>query len=418
MILIASLGGSLEFYDFVVYGFFAHYIAARFFPASDSLISMLLTFSVLAIGYVIRPLGGIVLSSLGDRIGRRPVFIASIVVMTAATISIGLLPDYASWGVAAPIALITLRVVQGFCVGGELPGAITYAVEAAPRRAGLAGGIIICAVNTGVLLATFVNLAVQSTLSPANAAAYGWRIAFLVGGLCGVVSYLLRRKLDESPEFAKMHGAVVKQPFRETLRHHRAAVVAGALSIAVMAGFNGIMYGHMPAYLVQTLHYDPRDAAIAQNAYLIVSSIGLLAAGWAGDFVPRRHLLRLSCVLLVALSYPFYVALVAHSMNLTALFVLAALVFSLASGTWASLLADFFPVQVRFSGIALAYNVSVVVFSGFAALFASTVIRVTGSAASPAWYVIGCSLVTLVASLVQYRSWRAPHAQTTLKHSG
>lgn len=416
MILIASLGGSLEFYDFVVYGFFAHYIAARFFPASDPLVSMLLTFSVLAIGYVIRPLGGIMLSSLGDRIGRRPVFIASIVVMTVATICIGLLPDYATWGVAAPIALITLRVLQGFCVGGELPGAITYAVEAAPHRAGLAGGIIICAVNTGVMLATIVNLVVQSALSPADAAVYGWRIAFLVGGLCGVGSYLLRRKLDESPEFAKMQGAVVKQPFRETLRHHRAAVVAGALSIAVMAGFNGILYGHMPAYLVDTLHYNPRDAAVAQNAYLFVSSLGLLAAGWAGDFIPRRHLLRLSCALLAVLSYPFYAALVAHSVSLTVLFILAALVFSLASGTWASVLADFFPVQVRFSGIALAYNVSVVVFSGFAALFASTLIRVTGSAASPAGYVIVCSLVTLVASLVQYRSWRAPHAQASLSH--
>jgi MFS transporter, MHS family, proline/betaine transporter len=399
MILIASLGGSLEFYDFVIYGFFAHYIAARFFPSTNSLVSMLLTFSVLAIGYIIRPIGGIVLSSLGDRIGRRPVFIASIAIVTSATICIGLLPDYASWGMAAPIALIALRVLQGFCVGGEMPGAITYAVEAAPHRAGLAAGVIICAVNTGVMLATFVNLVVQSTLSPAEAAAYGWRIAFLVGGVCGVVSYLLRRNLEESPEFLQMRGAVVRQPFLETLRHHRGAVVAGALSIAVMAGFNGVLYGHMPAYLVQRLHYAPRDAAIAQNAYLLVSSVGLLAAGWAGDFVPRRYLLRISCVLLAALACPFYAALVAHSVNLTVLFVLAALAFSLASGTWASVLADFFPVQVRFSGISLAYNVAVVVFSGFAPLVCAALDRETGSPASPAWYVVGCALITLVAGL-------------------
>ncbi|MCG5073154.1 MFS transporter [Paraburkholderia tagetis] len=399
MILIASLGGSLEFYDFVIYGFFAHYIAARFFPSTNSLVSMLLTFSVLAIGYIIRPLGGIVLSSLGDRIGRRPVFLASIVIVTSATICIGFLPDYATWGMAAPVALIALRVLQGFCVGGEMPGAITYAVEAAPHRAGLAAGVIICAVNTGVMLATLVNLVVQSTFSPAEAAAYGWRIAFLVGGLCGIASYLLRRNLEESPEFLQMRGAVVRQPFRETLRHHRGAVVAGALSIAVMAGFNGVLYGHMPAYLVQRLHYVPREAAIAQNAYLLVSSVGLLAAGWAGDFVPRRYLLRFSCVLLAALAYPFYAALVEHSVNLTVLFVLAALAFSLASGTWASVLADFFPVQVRFSGISLAYNVSVVVFSGFAPLVCAALDRETGSLESPAWYVVGCALVTLVAGL-------------------
>jgi len=399
MILIASLGGSLEFYDFVIYGFFAHSIAARFFPASDPLVSMLLTFSVLAIGYIIRPLGGIVLSSLGDRMGRRPVFVGSIVVVTLATICIGLLPDYSRWGIAAPIALIGLRVLQGFCVGGEMPGAITYAVEAAPRRAGLAAGVIVCAVNTGVMLATIVNLVVQSALTPANAANYGWRIAFLVGGACGIVSYLLRRNLDESPEFRQMQGAVVKQPFRETLRHHRGAVVGGALSVAVMAGFNGVLYGHMPAYLIETLRYAPREAALAQNAYLLVSSAGLLAAGWAGDFVPRRYLLRLSCVLLAALAWPFYTALAAHSVNIVVLFVLAALVFSLASGTWASVLADLFPVQVRFSGIALAYNVSVVVFSGFAPLLCATFVRVSGSPAAPAWYVIGASLVALVANL-------------------
>ena len=399
MILIASLGGSLEFYDFVIYGFFAHSIAARFFPASDPLVSMLLTFSVLAIGYIIRPLGGIVLSSLGDRMGRRPVFVGSIVVVTLATICIGLLPDYSRWGIAAPIALIGLRVLQGFCVGGEMPGAITYAVEAAPRRAGLAAGVIVCAVNTGVMLATIVNLVVQSALTPANAANYGWRMAFLVGGACGIVSYLLRRNLDESPEFRQMQGAVVKQPFRETLRHHRGAVVGGALSVAVMAGFNGVLYGHMPAYLIETLRYAPREAALAQNAYLLVSSAGLLAAGWAGDFVPRRYLLRLSCVLLAALAWPFYTALAAHSVNIVVLFVLAALVFSLASGTWASVLADLFPVQVRFSGIALAYNVSVVVFSGFAPLLCATFVRVSGSPAAPAWYVIGASLVALVANL-------------------
>jgi MFS family permease len=407
MILIASLGGSLEFYDFIVYGFFAHYIAAHFFPAGDTRISMLITFSVLAVGYVVRPLGGIVLSSLGDRIGRRPVFVASIVVTTAATIGIGVLPDYRAWGMAAPLALIALRVVQGFCVGGEMPGAVTYAVEAAPRRAGLAAGVIICAVNSGVLLATLVNLAVQSTLDATQIASFGWRAAFLVGGLCGIASYVLRRKLDESPEFAKMHGAVVRQPFRETLRRHGRAVLGGILSVAVMAGVNGILYGHMPAYLIQTLHYDPRDAAIAQNAYLLVSSAGLLAAGWASDYVPRRHLLRLSCALIVAFSYPFYEALVAHSVNLTLLFVLAALAFSLASGTWASVLADLFPVQVRFSGIALTYNGSVLVFSGFAPIVASTLVRATGSLIAPAYYVIAAAAVSLVASFMLLRPARA-----------
>lgn len=400
MILIASLGGSLEFYDFIVYGFFAQFIAAQFFPNASSVISLLFSFSVLAIGYVIRPFGGIVLSSWGDRYGRRPVFLGSIIVVTTVTICLGLLPNYQSWGLAAPILLILLRLVQGFCVGGEMPGAVTYAVEAAPRRAGLAAGIIICAVNTGVLLATLVNLGIQTWLTAADAAAYGWRIAFLFGGVCGVVSWWMRRNLDESPEFKEMRGAVEKQPFRETLRHHGKRVAVGALSIAVMAGINGILYGHMPAYLVQQLHYVPRTAALAQNAYLVVSSCGLLAAGWLGDKIPRRYLLRASAALLVVLTYPFYQALVKHTVDPVVLFVLAALVFSLASGTWASVLADLFPVQIRFSGIALSYNASVMLFSGFAPLAATMLIRQTGSLSAPAYYVIGASVITLAASLL------------------
>lgn len=400
MILMASLGGSLEFYDFIVYGFFAHYIADQFFPNSSPMVSLLFSFSVLAIGYVIRPLGGIVLSSWGDRYGRRPVFLTSIVVVTSATICLGLLPNYRSWGIAASIILVLLRMVQGFCVGGEMPGAITYAVEAAPHRAGLAAGAIICAVNVGVLLATLVNVAIQSYLSAADAAAYGWRIAFLFGGLCGIVSYWMRRNLEESPEFERMRGAVVKQPFRETLRRHGRQVLSAVMAIAVMAGVNGVLYGHMPAFLVQQLHYAPRTAALAQNAYLVVSSFGLLAAGWLGDKVPRRYILRASAALLLVLSYPFYRALSAHSVDLVLLFILAALVFSLASGTWASVLADHFPMQIRYSGIALSYNIAVVAFSGFAPLLATMLIRETGSLASPALYVIAASAVTLLAGAV------------------
>lgn len=399
MILIASLGGSLEYYDFIVYGLFAHNLAAQFFPTHSAFLSTLLSLSVFAIGYVIRPLGGIVLSGWGDRYGRRPVFLVSIFVVTLATIALGVLPGYDRWGMFAPALLVLLRMLQGFCVGGEMPGAITYAVEAAPHRAGIAGAAIICAINVGVLLATFVNFCIQNTLSPADAGAHGWRIAFLFGGLCGIASFWMRRNLDESPEFKEMQQGVVRQPLVETLRHHARAVFAGALTIAVMAAVTGILYGHMPVYLIQQLHYGPREVALAQNVLLGVSVPAVLFSGWLADRITRRLLLQLSALLLIALAWPFYQALVHHSASLVTLFAVAALVFALSSGTWPSILADQFPVHVRYTGIALAYNLAVVLFSGFGPLIATLLIRTTDSLAGPAWYVIAVCAVSFVASL-------------------
>jgi len=399
MILIASLGGSLEYYDFIIFGLFAHNIAAQFFPTHSPFLSMVLSLSVFAIGYVIRPLGGIVLSSWGDRYGRRPVFLVSIFVVTTVTIVLGLLPSYERLGVWAPTLLILLRVVQGFCLGGEMPGAVTYAVEAAPARAGLAGAVIICALNLGVLLATFVNFCIQTALPPTDAGAYGWRIAFLFGGLCGIASYWMRRNLDESTEFKDMQQTVVRQPFLETLRHHSRAVIVGALTIGVMAAVTGILYGHMPAYLVQQLNYAPQAVAVAQNVFLAISVPAVLVCGWLADRMTRRKLLQISTVLLILLSYPFYWAIVNHQGNLSLLFAVAAIVFALASGTWPSILADQFPVQVRYSGIAIAYNLAVVAFSGFGPLAAVLLVHATASLIGPAYYVIGVCGVSFMASL-------------------
>ena len=397
VVALASLGGSLEFYDFVIYGIFAQYIARQFFPANDRSVSLILSFSVLAIGFLARPLGGVVLSGLGDRVGRRPVFLGSLFATTAATILIGLLPSYPTWGLAAPLLLVGLRLVQGICLGGELPGALTYAVEAAPQRSGLACGVIIVCVNGGVLVATLVNLGIQHALPPADVASYGWRIAFLLGGFIGCVSYLLRRSLEESPEFLRMHSHAA-HPVSELLRVHWKAVLTAAGVAAAVAGFTGMLYGFVPAYLVQSLQYSPSETALAMTTALLVSSAGLIVAGWAGDYLPRHLILRVGAGLLVVTILPIWSLIAAGSEHLVLLLGALSLVFSIVSGIWPSIIANLFPTRVRFSGIALSYNLCITILSGFAPLAASAMIERTGMLVAPAVYIAACGVVTVVAS--------------------
>src|SRR5437667_4642112 len=227
IVLLASLGGALEFYDFVIFGVFAKDIADAIFPKPTPLISLIVSFAAFAAGYLARPIGGIVLSHFGDRYGRRRVFLISIFVMSGATFGMGLVPSFGTWGAASSVSMVVLRLVQGFCLGGELPGALTYVVEAAPLRSAFVCSVVFSCVTLGVALATGVSLAVRTWLPIEMVTTLGWRVAFMLGGLGGLVSFRLRRSLEESPEFTRMKQLASRQPFREVLRAHSARVAVG-----------------------------------------------------------------------------------------------------------------------------------------------------------------------------------------------
>jgi MFS transporter, MHS family, proline/betaine transporter len=399
IVLLASLGGTLEFYDFVIFGIFAKDIADAVFPSASPLASLMASFAAFAAGYLARPIGGIVLSHYGDRYGRRKVFLWSVFVMSGATLGMGLVPSFAQWGVAASMLMVALRLVQGFCLGGELPGAITYVVEAAPRIAPLVCGVVFACVTLGVAVATGVSLSVRTFLDPALVPYYGWRIAFVLGGLGGVLSFVLRRSMEESPEFERMKGLASRQPFSDLLRTHRAQVLVGSAVLAGTACFNGLFFSHLPAYLSAVLKYDPRQAILSQTVGVLAAALGILLAGWAGDRIPPRYLLRTGVGLLIVFALPFYGALEARSVNLTLICVVAGLCAGLTNGSFAVLLTDLFPTRIRFTGVALVFNVSFTLFSGMAPLAATTLIQQTGSMVSPAYLMMGAALLALVGSI-------------------
>ena len=403
VILLASLGGALEFYDFVIYSQFALYIGRNFFPNDDPMMSLVTSFSVFAVGYLARPLGGIFFSHIGDRIGRRRVLIITILAMSAATVGIGLLPTYAQWGIAASILLVLLRVVQGFCLGGELPGAISYVVETAPRRSGFSVGIVFFCVNSGVLLAALLNLVVHETLTVEQIGAGGWRIGFLVGGVLGIISFFLRLSLEESKEFARIRkvAGASAVPFAELLRTHASAVVVGVAILAVTAGFNGLLFA-MPAFLPQVMGYESVRAIEAQNVALAIMSGGLLFVAWLSDRVSRKVLSLVGTALLMLLAWPFFSAAQNQSVGLIALFAGVGVVGSICAGTVIAVVADLFPTRIRFTGVALSYNVAFSLFSGLAPVMAALLARSMG-APTVAYYMIGCAALSFVAALVLHR---------------
>jgi MFS family permease len=403
IVLLASLGGTLEFYDFVIFGVFAKDIADAIFPSSTPLVSLMASFAAFATGYLARPIGGIVLSHYGDRFGRRRVFLLSLLVMSAATLGMGLVPPYAEWGVVASVLMVTLRLVQGFCLGGELPGALTYVVETAPRIAPFVCGVVFCCVTMGVAVATGVSLSVRTLLDPASVPVYGWRIAFILGGLAGILSFLLRRSLEESPEFARMRGLALRQPFRELLRTHSPNVLVGCAVLAATACFTGLFFSHLPAYLSAVLKYDPRQAVFSQTVGVILHALAILLVGWTADRIPPRYLLRAGAGMLLVFAYPFYVALEQRSVNLTLVLALAGICGGLTNGTFAVLLTDLFPTRIRFSGVALGFNIAFTVFSGMSPLVATTLMRETGSAAAPGLLMAGCGVLALAGSLALRR---------------
>lgn len=400
IVLLASLGGTLEFYDFVIFGVFGADIGRAIFPSSTPLVELIASYGAFAAGYFARPVGGIVLSHFGDRYGRRNVFLLSLFVMSSATLAMGLVPTYATWGVAASVTMVLLRLLQGFCIGGELPGALTYVVETAPRQAALVCGVVFACVTYGVAVATGVSVAVRSFLAPELVADYGWRIAFVLGGLGGIVSFAARRAMEESPEFVKMKALAARHPFREVLRSHRGAVVTGIGILALTGGFNGLYFSHMPGYLGRVLGYDARQAVVAATIGVVIHASMIFVVGWLARRIAPLTLLRVGTIGLLIVGYPFYAALAAKPASPTALLVGIGLVAGFINGVYACLLTDLFPTRIRFSGVALSFNVSFTLFSGTAPLVATELIRQTGSNVAPALILVVCGVLTLVASFL------------------
>lgn len=392
---LAALGGALEFYDFIIFVFFTKVIGELFFPPdTPEWLRQLQAFGLFAAGYLARPLGGIVMAHFGDRAGRKRMFTLSVFMMSVPTLLIGLLPTYETAGYAAPVALLLLRAVQGAAVGGEVPGAWVFVSEHVPsRRVGLACGTLTAGLTFGILLGSLVATAVNSLLGPEQVNAYGWRAAFLIGGVFGFLAVFLRRWLAETPVFEELRRrkALVKElPLKAVLRGHGGTVVMSMLLTWVLtAGIVVVIL--MTPTLMQTLHsITATQALVASSVATLSLTFGCVAYGLLADRVGVGPSLGLGCALMLSATYALYLGAAASPEALVPLSALAGFCVGVV-GVVPTSIVRAFPAAVRFSGLSFSYNMAYAIFGGLTPLVVTLMMK--ASPLAPAHYVAAVSVM-------------------------
>ncbi|WP_336208120.1 MFS transporter [Nonomuraea sp. LPB2021202275-12-8] len=402
-LVAGSVGNFIEWYEFGVYGYFATIIAANFFtPAGASdLEALVRTYASFALAFFFRPLGAAVFGRLGDRIGRRPLLIVVVLLMSGATALIGLLPTYSAIGAAAPWLLTLVRILQGLSAGGEFGGAVSLMTEFAPRgRRGLYGAWQSFTVALGLLGGAGAAALLATVLSEPDLKQWGWRVPFLLALPLGALALWLRLRLEETPSFQRAHAgqAHAKPGAGEVAR-------AILLGIGRLMGWSAAGYTFlvvMPSYLQTTLNATFQQALVATVVANLGFALAIIPAGVLSDRIGRRPVMVAGAALVVVLAFPLMNVLQdpgASGLVKGLAVLVAGAAVGLMAGPGPAMLSEMFPTTVRYTGLGLAYSLSNAVFSGSAGLIITELIKTTGDVDIPAYYVMAACVVSVAALL-------------------
>lgn len=398
---LAALGGALEYYDFIAFVFFAAVIGKLFFPPdTPDWLQLLQTFGIFAAGYLIRPLGGIVMAHFGDLFGRKRMFTLGIFMMSVPTLLTGLLPTYESIGVLAPIALLVLRMVQGAAVGGEVPGAWVFVSEhVPPRHVGFACGTLTSGLTTGILLGSLVAAGINTWYTPAEVADFAWRIPFIVGGVLGLFGVYLRSYLEETPVFEEMqrNRTLARElPLKTVARDHRPAiVVAFFLTWLLTAGI--VVVTLMTPTLIQKQYGIPAQTALqASSLATLCLTFGCTAFGAFIDRFGSGVTFVGGSIALLASSLWFYVGLDRGGDNLFLAYAVTGFCVGIA-GAVPYAIVSAFPASIRYSGLSSSYNIAYAIFGGLTPVLVTYAMKDTPLA--PAYYVGAVCVVGVLTGL-------------------
>lgn len=390
---LAALGGALEFYDFIIFVFFAVTIGKLFFPPDiPEWLRQFQTFGIFAAGYLARPLGGIVMAHFGDLLGRKKMFTLSIFLMSVPTLTIGLLPTYADIGIYAPLALLALRILQGAAIGGEVPGAWVFVTEHVPaRHVGFACGTLTAGLTGGILLGSLVATYINKSYTPAELLSEGWRVPFIIGGVFGLMSVWLRQWLHETPVFKEMQARQTladELPLKTVIRAHRPAVILTMAMTWLLSAAIVVMILMTPT-LLQKMHGISAATTLQANSIATVFlTLGCVVFGALADRFGAGRVMMAGCVALGASSLLLYQQMTVAPENIYAWYALCGF-FVGVIGVVPSAAVLAFPPVVRFSGLSFSYNVAYAVFGGLTPVLVSLLVPL--SPLAPAYYVLALS---------------------------
>ncbi|TWI49326.1 putative MFS family arabinose efflux permease [Pseudomonas duriflava] len=395
---LSALGGALEFYDFVIFVFFAAVVGKLFFPAEmPEWLRQIQTFGIFAAGYLARPLGGVIMAHFGDLLGRKKMFTLSIFMMALPTLGMGLMPTYAQIGIAAPLLLLLLRIIQGAAIGGEVPGAWVFVSEHVPNRhVGYACGTLTAGLTFGILLGSLMATLINTVFTPAEVHDYAWRFPFLIGGVFGLFSVYLRRWLHETPVFAEMQlrkSLAEEVPLKAVLRDHLGSVILSMLLTWMLTAGIVVVILMTPTLLQTQYGYDAATALRANSLAILLLTIGCIVSGSLSDRFGSGRIFVIGGAILGVATWTMYASLKTHPEWLFPLYALAGLSVGVIGGVPRVMVLAFPPV-VRFSGLSFSYNLAYAIFGGLTPMVVTLMLK--QHPLGPAYYVAGLAILGML----------------------
>lgn len=398
----AVVGNILEWYDFAVYAFVAAIIAKKFFPAQDDVSALLATFLAYGLGFVARPLGGIVIGRMGDTHGRKFALLVTIFMMAAGTVMIGLLPTYQTIGVIAPLLLVVARLMQGFSAGGEWGGSTAYIVEWAPKGGrGWYGSFQQMSVVAGLLLGSGVAALMNTLITPADMEAWGWRVPFLIGGILGPIGLYMRRTIEETPKYREVTGEVPSSTPEEDIDRTSPWILAlraiGFTIVWTVCFY--VLLNYMPTWTQKYMKLTPQAALWSNTVGLLVLMIAIPFMGHLSDRLGRKPLLLACCAAFIIVPYPALSYLASGQADYSVLLMMQvffALLISMFSGAGPAAIAEIFPTKSRSTWMTSGYAVAVAIFGGFAPFISVWLIEKYQSPVAHSFYLIAAAVISMV----------------------